>query len=342
MNRILQVRQLEEAIKKNSVNEPVLDHLDASSRKTNGLSVQDLISVQLLTLADIELIFETAGALKKTPAHFSQALAAKTLALIFEKPSLRTRVTFDVGMTSMGGNVVFLDHTQTKLGERESIKDVAKNLERWVHGIVARTYKNRSVIELAEHAGIPVINGLTNLLHPCQALTDFFTIKEKFGQLDKIKFAFVGDGNNTCHSLIDGAAKLGVQLYIATPEGFEPDRRIVTEAEKAAKVSGAQIHILNDPVEAVTDATIVYTDVWASMGQEAETEDRAAVFADYRVDSELMSYARKDAVFMHCLPAHRGYEVDPSVIDSSQSIVYDQAENRLHVQKAILYLLMKD
>jgi len=300
-----------------------------------------LISVQQLTPSDIELIFRTTESLKREPARYSHALVAKTLALIFEKPSLRTRVTFDVGMTSMGGNVVFLDHTETKLGERESIKDVAKNLERWVHGIVARTYKNRSVVELAEQAAIPVINGLTDLLHPCQALTDFFTIKEKLGRLYQIKFAYVGDGNNTCHSLIDGASKLGVELRIATPKGFEPNPRIVSEAGAAAKKTGARIRILNDPVEAVTDAAIVYTDVWASMGQEAETEDRAAVFADYRVDTELMSYARKDALFMHCLPAHRGYEVDPSVIDSDQSIVYDQAENRLHVQKAILYLLMK-
>ena len=263
------------------------------------------------------------------------------MALIFEKPSLRTRVTFDVGMTSMGGNVVFLDHSGTKLGERESIKDVAKNLERWVHGIVARTYKNKSVVELAEHAAIPVINGLTDLLHPCQALTDYFTIKERLGTFRNIKFAYVGDGNNTCHSLIDGGAKLGMELWIATPEGFEPNHRIVSEAEKTARDTGAQIQIVNDPVEAVRGAGIVYTDVWASMGQEAETEDRAAVFADYRVDSELMAYARPDAVFMHCLPAHRGYEVAPSVIDSPQSIVYDQAENRLHVQKAILYLLIR-
>jgi len=301
-----------------------------------------LISIQFLTHGDIELIFETAEAIKRDPGDFSQALACKTLALLFEKPSLRTRVTFDVGMTSMGGNVVFLEHTDTKLGERESIKDVAKNLERWVHGIVARTYTNRSVLELAEHAAIPVINGLTDLLHPCQALTDFFTIKEKFGSLRNIKFAFVGDGNNTCHSLIEGAAKLGVELAIATPEGFEPNQKIVNEAEGTAKKSGARIQILNDPVQAVTDASIVYTDVWASMGQEAETEDRATVFADYRVDRELMSHAHTDAVFMHCLPAHRGYEVDPSVIDSPQSIVYDQAENRLHVQKAILYLLIKN
>jgi ornithine carbamoyltransferase len=305
------------------------------------LSVEDLISIQFLTPQDIELIFESAEAIKKNPADFSQALAGKTLALIFEKPSLRTRVTFDVGMTSMGGNVVFLDHSITKLGERESIKDVAKNLERWVHGIVARTYKNKSVGELAEHAAIPVINGLTDFLHPCQALADFFTVKERFGTFRNIKFAYVGDGNNTCHSLIDAGAKLGVALWIATPEGFEPNHRIVSEAERTAKDTGAQIQILSDPVEAVRDACIVYTDVWASMGQEAETEDRAGVFADYRVNSELMAYARQDAVFMHCLPAHRGYEVAPSVIDSPQSIVYDQAENRLHVQKAVLYLLMR-
>jgi ornithine carbamoyltransferase len=244
-------------------------------------------------------------------------------------------------MTSMGGSAVFLDHSDAKLGERESVRDVARNLERWVHGIVARTYKNKSVVELAEHASIPVINGLTDLLHPCQALTDYFTILERFGTFKGLKFAYVGDGNNTCHSLIDGAVKLGVELWIATPEGFEPKARVVSEASKFAKKSGAIINIVNDPVEAVHGASIVYTDVWASMGQEAETEERAAVFADFRVDSELMSHALKEAVFMHCLPAHRGYEVAPSVIDSPQSIVYDEAENRLHVQKAILYLLMR-
>lgn len=304
------------------------------------LTVSDLISVQYLTSEDIALIFKTASAIKKNPGDYAHALDRKTLALIFEKPSLRTRVTFDVGITGMGGNALFLDHSEAKLGERESIKDVAKNLERWVHGIVARTYKNKSVLELAEHASIPVINGLTDLLHPCQALTDYFTILERFGTVKNLKFAYVGDGNNTCHSLIDCAAKLGLELWIATPEGFEPNHRIVSEAQKTAKETGARVEILNDPKAAVDKASIVYTDVWASMGQEAETEDRAAVFASYRVDSELMSHARREAVFMHCLPAHRGSEVAPSVIDSPQSIVYDQAENRLHVQKAILYLLM--
>jgi ornithine carbamoyltransferase len=306
------------------------------------LSVKDLISIQFLTPEDIGLIYETAAAIKKEPGKFARALEGKIVALLFEKPSLRTRVTFDVGMTSMGGNVIFLDHTTTKLGERESIKDVARNLERWLHGIVARTYKNRSVVELAEHARIPVINGLTDMLHPCQALADYFTVKEKFGDLRKVKFSFVGDGNNTCHELIFGASKLGVNLWIANPEGYEPNHRVISEAERIAQETGAEIHIINDPVEAVRDAHIVYTDVWASMGQEAETEDRAGVFADYRVDTELMAAARKEAVFMHCLPAHRGYEVDPSVIDSDQSIVYDEAENRLHVQKAILYLLLSD
>ncbi len=311
-----------------------------TSRETRKLSVKDLISIQFLTPEDIGLIYDTAADLKKNPLAYVRALEGKTLALIFEKPSLRTRVTFDVGMTSMGGNVIFLDHTVTKLGERESIRDVAKNLERWIHGIVARTYKNRSVLELADHASIPVINGLTDMLHPCQALADYFTVKEKFGDLRKIKFSFVGDGNNTCHELIFGASKLGVNLWIANPEGYEPNHRVISEAEKIAKETGARINIINDPVEAVRGAHIVYTDVWASMGQEAETEDRASVFADYRVDDELMSYAQPDAVFMHCLPAHRGYEVDPSVIDSPRSIVYDEAENRLHVQKAVLYLLL--
>jgi ornithine carbamoyltransferase len=304
------------------------------------LSVKDLISIQYLTVEDIYTIFETAREIKKNPQAYAHALDGKIVALIFEKPSLRTRVTFDVGMKSMGGEVIFLDQSSTKLGERESIRDTAKNLERWLHGIVARTYKNRSVVELAEHANIPVVNGLTDMLHPCQALTDYFTVLEKFGILKGLKFSYVGDGNNTCHSLIFGASKLGINLWIANPEGYEPNHRIISEAEKFARETGAEIHIINDPVEAVRDAKVVYTDVWASMGQEAETEDRAAVFADYQVDSELMAYACPDAVFMHCLPAHRGYEVAPSVIDSPQSIVYDEAENRLHVQKAILYLLL--
>ena len=306
------------------------------------LSVSDLISIQNLNADDIRLIFTCAQMLKEKPLDFTHALSGKNLALIFEKPSLRTRVTFDIGMTSMGGSSIFLDHSDTKLGERESIKDVARNLERWVDGIVARTYKNKSVIDLAEHARIPVINGLTDLLHPCQALADFFTIYERFGNTNQLKFCFVGDGNNTCHSLMLASALLGIDFYVAAPSGFAPNADIVDIAKKSATLTGASIIILTNPNEAVKQANIIYTDVWASMGQEAETEQRASLFADYQVNDSLMNQADENVLFMHCLPAHRGYEVASSVIDSNRSIVYEQAENRLHVQKALLYLLLSD
>ena len=304
------------------------------------LGVSDLLSIQDLTPEDIRLIFTVTRRIKQAPEEFALSLQGKTLAMIFEKPSLRTRATFDVGMTGMGGQALFLDHSDAKLGERESIKDVARNLERWVHGIVARTYKNRSVVELAEHARIPVINGLTDLLHPCQALADYFTLSEKLSSLSGARLCFVGDGNNTCHSLILGAARLGIHLSVATPAGYEPNPEIVREALSTAGDTGATITIVRNPREAVRGANAVYTDVWASMGQEAETEDRAAVFADYQVNARLMELAGGEALFMHCLPAHRGVEVAPQVIDSPQSVVYDQAENRLHVQKALLLLLM--
>ncbi len=304
------------------------------------LSVSDLLSIQDLTPEDIRLIFRVARRIKQAPEAFALSLKGKTLAMIFEKPSLRTRATFDVGMTSMGGQALFLDHSDAKLGERESIRDVARNLERWVHGIVARTYKNRSVVELAEHARIPVINGLTDRLHPCQALADYFTLSEKLSLDSGVRMCFVGDGNNTCHSLILGAARLGIHLSVASPAGYEPNPEIVRDAIGTAAGTGATITILRNPREAVRGAQAVYTDVWASMGQEAETEDRAAVFADYQVNSQLMELAGPGALFMHCLPAHRGYEVAPQVIDSAQSVVYDQAENRLHVQKALLLLLI--
>ena len=316
------------------------DPATSGSTPRERLSVSDLLSIQDLTPEDIRLIFTVTRRVKQDPEEFSLSLKGKTLAMIFEKPSLRTRATFDVGMTGMGGQALFLDHSDAKLGERESIKDVARNLERWVHGIVARTYKNRSVVELAEHARIPVINGLTDLLHPCQALADYFTLSEKLSSLSGVRLCFVGDGNNTCHSLILGAARLGIHLSVATPAGYEPNPEIVRDALRAAGDTGATITIVRNPREAVRGADAVYTDVWASMGQEAETEDRAAVFADYQVNARLMELAGGEALFMHCLPAHRGVEVAPQVIDSPQSVVYDQAENRLHVQKALLLLLM--
>jgi ornithine carbamoyltransferase len=313
-----------------------------SLEKQDTLSVPDLIAERDLTHRDLELIFQLAERVKASPGSFAQALQGKQLALIFEKPSLRTRVTFEVGMTSMGGCAIYLDHTKPRLGERESIKDIARNLERWVHGIVARTFAHAAVQELAEHASIPVINALTDLLHPCQALADYFTLREKLGRLKGLKLAYVGDGNNVCHSLMVTGAKLGVSVNVATPPGFEPKAEIVEDAKAFAKKTGAKVHLFNDPVEAVAGAHAVYTDVWASMGQEYAAHLRAQVFAPYRVTEELMAAAGPGALFMHCLPAHRGQEVIDAVIDSPQSIVFDQAENRLHVHKALLLLLLQN
>jgi ornithine carbamoyltransferase len=313
----------------------------ATMEKQAQISVHDLIADQDLTASDVRLIFDLAGRVKASPASYAQALAGKQLAMIFEKPSLRTRVTFEVGMTSMGGFAIYLDHSKPRLGERESIKDVARNLDRWVNGIVARTFSHNSVVELAENASIPVINALTDLLHPCQALGDFFTLTEKFGRVKGLKLAFVGDGNNVCHSLMLTGAKMGAAVRVATPSGFEPKAEMVEQAKALARTSGAKIQLFRDPLDAVAGAQVVYTDVWASMGQEYAAHLRTQVFAPYQVTESLMQVAGSDAVFLHCLPAHRGQEVTDAVIDSSRSLVYDQAENRLHVQKALLLLLMQ-
>ncbi len=312
---------------------------------TTTLSLGTLPSKDLLTIADLgegdlATIFETTRALKHERDGWSECLRGKRLAMIFEKESLRTRFTFDVGMQDLGGSATFLDHRHVRLGTRESIRDMAKNLERWVHGIVARTYKHRSLEELAANCSIPVINGLSDYLHPCQALSDFFTLGEKWGDVRGRRLAYVGDGNNTCHSLLHAAAKLGAHITVASPEGYEPNARVVNEAMLTARESGSDVRIVNDPEQAVRGADAVYTDVWASMGQEDETEERAAIFDDFRVDEELMAHAKPAAFFMHCLPAHRGQEVTAAVIDGPNSIVYDIAENRLHVQKAILALLL--
>lgn len=312
-----------------------------SLEKPEMLSVRDLVAERDLTRRDLDLIFHWAERIKAMPRAYARALEGKQLALIFEKPSLRTRVTFEVGMTSMGGFAIYLDHAKPRLGERESIKDVARNLERWVDGIVARTFAHSAVEELAMRASIPVINALTDLLHPCQALGDYFTLREKFGGLKGLKLAFVGDGNNVCHSLLLTGAKLGVSVSVATPAGFEPKPAIVAEAQTGARETGAHIAVVHDPVEAVAGAHAVYTDVWASMGQEYAAHLRAQVFAPYQVTENLMAAADPTAVFMHCLPAHRDQEVAASVIDSARSIVYDEAENRLHVQKALLLLLLQ-
>lgn len=303
------------------------------------LLTNDLLTGAEWNPANLRELLQLTADVKAHPDRYSSALRGKYLALIFEKPSLRTRVTFEVGIQSMGGAAIFLDHTQARLGERESIADVARNLERWVQGIVARVYEQKVLDELAANAGIPVINALSDRFHPCQALADFFTLEEKFGSLRGFKLTYVGDGNNVCHSLILMAARLGVLLRIATPPDYAPAGEVVAEAKRVARETRAKIELMEDPKEAVAGAQAVYTDAWTSMGFEEEATVRERVFQPYQVNQGLMDLAAPDAVFMHCLPAHRGAEVTDDVLDSAQSVVLDQSENRMYVQKAILLTL---
>ncbi len=314
--------------------------MTATLTRFGKLPSKDLLTIAQLGTGDIETVFETAAELKRGRDQHNSVLKGKRLAMIFEKDSLRTRFTFDIGMQDLGGSAVFMDHRDARLGSRESLKDMARNLERWVDGIVARTFKHRALEELAANCSIPVINGLSDYLHPCQALADVFTLTEKWGSVKGRKLVYVGDGNNTCHSLVHVAARLGANMTVCSPEGYEPNARVISEAMLMARESGSDIEIVNDPERAVLGADAVYTDVWASMGQEDEIEERSAIFNDYRVDEEMMAHAKPDALFMHCLPAHRGQEVTAGVIDGPNSVVYDIAENRLHVQKAVMVLLM--
>jgi ornithine carbamoyltransferase len=309
------------------------------------ISVPLSLSSDLLTGAEwgpkqVGELYKLAGDVKARPEQYRTALDGRFLALILEKPSLRTRVSFEVGMRSLGGAAVFLDHTVSRLGERESIPDVARNLSRWVQGIVARVFEQRELELLAQYANIPVINALSDRFHPCQAYADFFTLEERFGNLRGLKLAYVGDGNNVCHSLLTIGARVGAEVRVATPEGYEPQAEVVGEARKMARTTGGKIELFFSAEEAVAGAQGVYTDVWASMGQEAETAARAKIFAPYQVNAALLRHAAPDAVFLHCLPAHRGMEVTDEVMDSPRSIAFDQAENRLHVQKAILLRLL--
>ena len=311
---------------------------------TATLSIPVSIAKDLLTGAewssgDVRDLLHRTAEIKARPARFASVLRDKHIALIFEKPSLRTRVTFEVGIQSMGGFVVFLDHTQARLGERESIPDVARNLQRWVHGIVARVYEQRVLEEMARSADIPVVNALSDKFHPCQALADFFTLEEKFGSLRGFKLAYVGDGNNVSHSLIFLAARLGVHIRIATPANYTPDSDVLADAKRVAKETRSKIELFTDPSEAVAGAQAVYTDSWTSMGFEAEEKIRRNIFKPYQVNRKLMEHAAENAVFMHCLPAHRGAEVTDEVLDGPSSIVLDQSENRMYVQKAILHAL---
>jgi ornithine carbamoyltransferase len=300
----------------------------------------DLLTGTEWTAAQVQELFRLSTDVKAHPERYKSALAGRFLAMIFEKPSLRTRVTFEVGIASLGGSAIFLDHAETHLGERESVPDVGRSLSRWVQGIVARVFSQEALEILAAHATVPVINALSDVYHPCQALCDFFTLEEKFGTVRGLKLAYVGDGNNVCHSLMVAGARVGAHLRIASPKGYEPDAEILATAQRDATTTDGRIELFTSPEEAVADAQAVYTDVWASMGQEHEADERAAVFAPYQVNAELMSHAAPDAVFLHCLPAHRGSEVTDEVMESPRSIVFDQAENRLHVQKAILLMLL--
>jgi ornithine carbamoyltransferase len=301
---------------------------------------RDFVSIQDLNPEETASLFELAHVIKNRPADFRGALAGKQLVLFFEKPSLRTRLTFEAGMASLGGTSLFVDQTHARLSAREPVCDIARNVERWVDAIVLRTFEHSTVTEMAKHASIPVINALSDYEHPCQAYADYFTLQEKFGDLSKVHVAYVGDGNNVAHSLLLTAASLGSSLAVATPAGYEPLPEVVAAARKIGKQTGAIIEITNDAQSAVTGANAIYTDVWASMGQEAEAIERAKVFLPYQVNKKLFSRAATNAVFMHCLPAHRGEEVTADVIDSARSVVYDQAENRMHVQKAILLSLL--
>jgi ornithine carbamoyltransferase len=300
------------------------------------LARRHLLSLHDLTPPEIDYLLALAQRVKAAPGSYKHALEGKTLAMLFEKPSLRTRVTFEVGMGQLGGQALYLGPQEVGLGKREAVKDVARNLSRWVDAVVARVFSHQTVLELAEHASIPVINGLSDFEHPCQALGDFLTLLEHKGRLAGTTLAWVGDGNNVAHSLMYGAARLGVRMRIATPAGYEPDRSALAEAQH----EGGAIELTHDPAQAVAGADAVYTDVWTSMGQEDEAETREQVFRPYQVNAHLMRAAGPQAVFMHCLPAHRGLEVTDDVMDAPRSLVCDQAENRLHIQKAILLALL--
>jgi ornithine carbamoyltransferase len=302
---------------------------------------EDFISIHDLTIYQFNEIMDLTEEMKKHPHRFERKLKDKILAMIFEKPSLRTRMTFEVGMLQLGGEAIYLSPSDIQLGKRESVYDVGKNMERWVDGIMLRTFAHQTVIDLAAASRIPVINALSDLSHPCQGMADFFSLKEKKGSLAGLKLAYIGDGNNVCHSLMLAAAKSGVRVSIATPPGYEPNPDIAKLAAEDGKETGYAFHWTTNPAEAASGADAVYTDVWASMGQESEKEQRAKIFAPYQVNTELMARAKPDGLFMHCLPAHRGEEVTSDVLDSPNSIVFDQAENRLHLQKVILMLLMR-
>jgi ornithine carbamoyltransferase len=307
-----------------------------------GLKGRDFIALIDYTPEELRYLIQQAIDLKRKlkTGEVYQPLKGKTLGMIFEKNSTRTRVSFEVGMYQLGGHALFLSGHDLQIGRGETISDTAQTLSRYLNGIMIRTYAHKTVIELARAATIPVINGLTDKMHPCQALADYQTIYEKKGKLEGIKLAYIGDGNNMAHSLMMGGSKLGVHVAVASPEGYDPDPEIVEMAREQAELTGGKITLHRDPKEAAADADVIYTDVWASMGFEQEQQEREKAFRDFQVNDDVVRYAKRDYLFMHCLPAHRGEEVAESVIDGPNSVIFDQAENRLHAQKAIMAAIM--
>jgi len=301
---------------------------------------KDLLSLADLTKEEMLGIFEKTTLLKKKPHSMPSVLKNKVIGLIFQKPSNRTRVSFEVGAMQLGAFSLYLGPGDIRFGERESIKDIARVLSRYLDLVVIRTFNHNNILEFAEYASIPVINGLSDLFHPCQALGDFFTIREELGSLKNKTICFVGDGNNVLHSLLYCAAKTGLNMKIATPKGYEPSKKILQSSVSMAKKTGAKIEMLHDPKKAAKDADIIYTDVWVSMGQEKEKFVRIKAFKGFNVNSKLVSLAKKSALVMHCLPAHRGEEITDEVMEAKNSITFDQAENRLHVQKAVMLKLL--
>ena len=312
----------------------------AFTETAKGLHGRDLCSIADLSVQEMSAIMELAHAVKASPEDFRHGLDARQMVLFFEKASLRTRLTFETAMSTSGGNAIFVDQTKEPLGERESIPDVARNLERWVDVIVLRTYSHDTITEMAANSKVPVINALSDLEHPCQAIADFMTLEERFGSVEGLKFTYVGDGNNVCHSLMLAGALLGVHTTVATPKNFAPKLEFIHKAIEIAEQTGGTITLTTDPQKAATGADAIYTDVCTSMGFEHEATKRAPIFKPYQVNEQLMSYAQPHAVFMHCLPAHRNAEVTDAVLDGPQSVVFDQAENRMHAQKALLLMLL--
>jgi ornithine carbamoyltransferase len=312
----------------------------SKSKASAPFEAKDFLSLKEATREDIETLFKLAERMKRDPEAYYTKLKGKSLALLFQKPSIRTRVSFQVGMSQLGGDSVYMDPQELPLGERESIRDVARVLSRYCDAVVLRTHLHADVEEFAAAASVPVINGLSDTYHPCQTLADLFTIREKFGAVEKMNIAYIGDGNNVLNSLIYGAAKMGAHLAIAAPRGYEPGEDILRDIKGITKETGSKITLSNNPFTAIKNAHAIYTDVWVSMGQEKQREQRLRDFQPFQVNGAILGKAPKDSVIMHCLPAHRGEEVTNDVIESPRSVIFDQAENRLHTQKALLHLLL--